>query len=160
MLLSDFVKNDHKEVIVLLRITAACYFIVIFIFTCTENITMLYREKIPRFKWNSDPDFSAFFNFTYYSFTSPTYIFQKTGHAVAFFLLTLIVFVVITRVGMSLLLSFSFALFTEIAQLFFHRTGCLLDVGYDMAGVFGFVFMYYIWMLIEKAVNSGQFDVR
>ncbi|WP_303049486.1 VanZ family protein [Bacillus sp. Marseille-Q1617] len=154
------VKNNHKEVIILLRIGAACYFILIFIFTCTESLNRLYRERIPHFKWNSNPDYSAFFDFTSYSFTSYAYIFQKTGHALAFFLLALIVFVVVNRIGVTLLISFSYALFTETAQLFFHRTGCLVDVGYDMAGAFVFMVVLFLMNAIGEFIHSEQFDVR
>jgi hypothetical protein len=157
---SCLVKNNDKEVIILLRMIAACYFIVIFIFTCTENLPMLYRERIPHFKWNPDPDYSAFFDFTSYPFISPSYISQKTGHALVFFLLALIIFGVVNRVRVTLLITFSYALFTETAQLFFNRTGCLLDVGYDMAGVFVIVMVLFLMEVIGKSISSGQFDIR
>ncbi|MBH9968206.1 VanZ family protein [[Bacillus] enclensis] len=139
-------------------VTAISYFVLIFIFTCTEKLTRLYIEGIPRFRWNPDPDYSAFFDFTSYPFTSPAYIYQKAGHALAFCLLAAIVFMVVNRLGTTIFISAGYALITEVAQLFFYRTGCLLDVGYDMAGVLVFVAVYWCWRFIKDVESVAKYD--
>ncbi|KSU61014.1 hypothetical protein AS034_15350 [[Bacillus] enclensis] len=109
-------KDDDEGVIDVRWAIAICYFVVIFVFTCTEKLTRLYSEGIPRFRWNPDPDYAAFFDFTSYPFTSPSYIYQKAGHALAFCLLAAIVLMVVNNFGTTILISAGYALFTEVAQ--------------------------------------------
>ncbi|MGR3765912.1 VanZ family protein [Rossellomorea sp. NS-SX7] len=137
-----------------------CYFTLIFIMTCTENLTRLYNEGIPTFRWNMEPDYSAFFDVASYPFSSPQYIFQKTGHSIAFCLLAAIVFMVVNRMGMTILISASYALFTEIAQIFFYRTGCLLDVGYDLAGVVVYAALYWLYTIFLRINALTVYDYR
>ncbi|OIU69708.1 hypothetical protein BHE18_01965 [Rossellomorea aquimaris] len=151
-------KDDDEGVIGVRWVTAISYLVLIFIFTCTEKLTRLYIEGIPRFRWNPEPDYSAFFDFTSYPFTSPAYIYQKAGHALAFCLLAAIVYMVVNRLGTTILISAGYALFTEVAQLFFYRTGCLLDVGFDAGGVVLYVGLYWLWkkglIIIQKAEDK------
>ncbi|MGM0829994.1 MAG: hypothetical protein ACQEU4_17370 [Bacillota bacterium] len=49
-----------------------------------------------------------------------------------------------------------FAFFTEVAQLFFSRTGCLLDVAYDTVGVIVFIAILIVGRITnsKKSINS------
>jgi VanZ family protein len=69
------------------------------------------------------------------SFNDPSYIFQKAGHGAAFFILAAVVYWALQNVSAAFIASMVFAFFTEVMQLHFSRTGCLVDVGYDTMGI-------------------------
>jgi VanZ like family len=107
----------------------------LFILTCIESLPGLFKEGTISFQWIPNPDYINFFAFQSYSFNDPTYIFQKMGHAAAFFILTTIVYWAMKNVTAAFIISVTFAITTEVMQLHFSRTGCLLDVGYDTVGI-------------------------
>ena len=121
----------------------------IILFTCTENIHDLLTYYDLRFQWTSQPDVQLFINFSDYPFSSPDYIQQKAGHAFCFFWLAVSFHWKFKRVNTVFLLSVAYAAITEIAQLYFSRTGCLLDVGYDSAGII-------LFLLIYKGLNDSS----
>ncbi|PFG04632.1 VanZ family protein [Bacillus sp. es.034] len=125
-------------------LVAVCYGILIFILTCTKSLTNLVVEGHPVFQWNPHPDLMSFFTMSSFPFQSSAYIIQKAGHAAAFFFLGLVVHSVVKKALMGYLISSIIGLCTEIAQLFFSRTGCLLDVGYDVAGITIYFVAYFI----------------
>ncbi len=120
--------------------------LLIFILTCTKNVHDLILYQQVYFQWNDQPDFSKFFVFTDYPFHSSTYVFQKMGHGMFFFLFSFFLSRVTFSYKVVFAVGVSYALVTEIAQLFFSRTGCLLDVVYDSIGVVS----YCALILISK----------
>ncbi|MFP3361989.1 VanZ family protein, partial [Planococcus sp. SIMBA_143] len=63
---------------------------------------------------------------------------NEMGHGMFFFLFSFLLSRVTYSYKVVLALGVSYALVTEIAQLFFTRTGCLLDVFYDSIGVLSY----------------------
>lgn len=130
-------------------LSIAVYIVILFCLTCSEDFYVLMTKYELKFKWISRPDFRLFFNFTEYPFSSPYYIGQKAGHAFCFFWLAFSFSWVFKRLFPVFLFSVGYALFTEVAQLFFSRTGCLLDICYDSAGVLFFVTIRKILQYIK-----------
>lgn len=128
-----------------MRVLLACiYCIFIFILTCTKSLTNLTVEGRPVFQWNPHPDFMSFFDLYSYPFQSTAYLIQKTGHVLAFFFLALVIHSVVKKALIGHVISSIIGLCTEFAQLFFSRTGCLLDVGYDVIGITLYYIIYFI----------------
>jgi VanZ family protein len=122
-----------------MRVLAVLLFgMVIFIFTCTKDFHDLLLYHQIDFEWNHHPDFSKFFDFTSYPFQSSTYVLQKTGHALCFFIFSFLLSKVTYTFKFVFTFGVSYAFITEVAQLFFSRTGCLLDVLYDSVGVLSY----------------------
>jgi VanZ family protein len=107
----------------------------LFILTCIESLSGLFEEGTISFQWVPNPEYMTFFDFHSYSFNEPSYIFQKVGHGAAFFILAAVVYWAVRNVAAAFITSVTFAFSTEIMQLHFSRTGCLLDVGYDTVGI-------------------------
>lgn len=112
--------------------------ILIFLLTCTENVQELVFYQHLHFKLNPNPDFTKFLNFTGYPFGSPLYFTQKIGHGLFFFLFSFLLNRVTNKFLIVIPISIGYALITEIAQVYFSRTGCLLDVFYDSVGIFSY----------------------
>jgi VanZ family protein len=124
----------------------------VFILTCTQSITKFAVEGRPSFQWNPNPDFISFFDFQSYPFHSQAYLIQKSGHAIAFYFLAFLIHLAVRKSSIGFILSVAFGLFTEIAQLYFSRTGCLLDVGYDVIGIA----IYFIFYSISQKIMVGS----
>ncbi|MGM0841758.1 MAG: hypothetical protein ACQEWE_13565 [Bacillota bacterium] len=60
------------------------------------------------------------------------------GHGLFFFLFSLLLSRVTIKFLIVITISILYALITEIAQLYFSRTGCLLDVFYDSLDVLSY----------------------
>lgn len=125
-------------------IIALLFGVLIFILTCTENVHELILHQQLHFKWNQDPDFKTFLYFTGYPFDSSNYQLQKIGHAIFFFIFSFLLNRVTTKLHYVISIVIPYALMTEIAQLFFKRTGCLLDVLYDSIGVLSYCAITFI----------------
>ncbi|WP_371928703.1 VanZ family protein [Rossellomorea sp. KS-H15a] len=119
-----------------MRVLAVFLFgVLIFILTCTKNVQDLVLYRQVYFQWNDHPDFSKFFDFTGYPFHSSLYVLQKIGHGIFFFIFSFLLNKTTKKVYKVLFMAIVYALVTEIAQVFFMRTGCLLDVLYDSIGI-------------------------
>ncbi|WP_173107703.1 hypothetical protein [Bacillus sp. KH172YL63] len=132
------------------------YGIFILILTCTESIKKFSMEGRPSFLWNPDPDFKSFLDFHHYPFDSPAYITQKSGHILAFFLFALISHAAIKRASAVFILSTVFGICPEIAQLFFSRTGCLLDAGYNVLGITLYFIFHSVGQKLLKSPSKVQ----
>ncbi|WP_171050969.1 VanZ family protein [Bacillus sp. BHET2] len=135
------------------KIVVVIYMGILFCLTCTESLHEFVEHQALTFQWTGDPELKSFINFTDYPFSNPSYIKQKVGHAFCFFWLAYSFILVLRNQYMIFFCSVSYALFTESAQLFFSRTGCLLDVGYDTAGILMFFVVYRIlhWRVSPKS---------
>ncbi|MGM0897063.1 MAG: VanZ family protein [Bacillota bacterium] len=82
------------------------------------------------------PDLSDLFITSDIHLDSKTYVFQKTGHALSFGILFLLLNNAIKDHRLAIVLCSLFAFFTEFLQLFFERSGRLVDVVIDIAGIY------------------------
>ncbi|MGM0877172.1 MAG: VanZ family protein [Bacillota bacterium] len=121
----------------------------IFVFTCTESLFSLFTEQKVRFQFNRQPTLSDFFINDLTSFSDITYLIQKLGHFICFFFLAILLYWAWQRWLLVVLISFGLAFLTEVAQLFFSRSGRLLDVLYDVAGLMLFFVLYLCYRLVE-----------
>lgn len=123
----------------------------VFIFTCTTSLEDLLQQGIITFKWTSQPNFSEFL------YPLPTgfdeaFITRKMGHAVSFFILTLLVYYRFLSVKMMIAMSLLYASITEILQLFFQRGGRLFDIGIDGIGIV----VAFIFVAIVLSMNNEK----
>ncbi|MCR8850403.1 VanZ family protein [Rossellomorea sp. SC111] len=132
------------------------YMGLLFCLTCTENIHNLLHYYDLRFQWTGQPDVKPFFNFSDYPFSSPGYLQQKAGHAFCFFWLATFFHWIFKRLTTVFLFSVAYASFTEIAQLYFSRTGCLLDVCYDSVGILLFIFIGKSLHYMDRSKSKWQ----
>lgn len=109
--------------------------VLIFILTCTKDVQDLILYRQIYFQLNDPLDFCKVFDFTGYPFRSPTYVLQKIGHGMNFFIFTFLLNKMTKKIYIVLFTAIVYALVTEIAQVFFMGTGCLLDVLYDSIGI-------------------------
>jgi VanZ family protein len=107
---------------------------VILLFTCTASFHDLVQYGIVRFQWSGEPEFAMFFSPLPDGLSSGIII-QKVGHVITFHLLTLLLLLKLRSRITILLLAASFASLTEILQLYFTRSGRLVDVGLDLIGI-------------------------
>lgn len=102
----------------------------ILLLTVTSNFSGLMKTHSISINLNSQPNYSLFLEFPHS--LDERYIVQKIGHILVFFLLMLLSRRATVKAG---LFALSFALLTEILQLYTGRSGRLLDVGYDAIGI-------------------------
>lgn len=143
-------------------LTVILFGLLIFVLTCTRNIHELILYHRVYFEWNGQPDFSKFFDFTSYPFHSSTYWIRKIGHGLFFLLLSFFLSRVTFYYKVVFAVGVSYALITEMAQLFFSRTGCLLDVFYDSIGIVSYCTLILISKMhyFHKGVQNEQSSFR
>ncbi|WHY33835.1 VanZ family protein [Cytobacillus firmus] len=107
---------------------------VIFISTCSASLESFLEHGILHFNWTGNPSFADLFHAMPES-PSLAFLLRKLGHAFVFFFLTAALFLLKRNLTFSGLAAFSFAVTTEILQLFFARDGRLFDVGFDSFGI-------------------------
>lgn len=108
--------------------------IAIFISTCTANFNGLVEAGMVRFQWDGDPDFGELLEPLPVDL-SRDFLMQKSGHILAFFILTLLLHTKFKTQGFILILGISYSALTEFLQLFFTRDGRIFDIGFDTIGV-------------------------
>ncbi|MCM3652945.1 VanZ family protein [Metabacillus litoralis] len=136
-----------------------CYIGMIFIFTCTESLFLLLQEQKLSFQFNTSPSFSDFFINDLINNPDITYFNQKAGHIICFFILALLLYWTSHRVWLTTLLLLIVAFSTEFAQLFFSRSGRLLDVFYDSIGLTMFLVFYLFYQVIVVLDRSDSYRV-
>ncbi len=107
---------------------------VILLFTCTASFHDLVQYGVIRFQWSGQPQFEMFLS-PLPDDLSRGIIIQKVGHVITFHLLTLLLLLKFRSKINILLLAASFASLTEILQLYFTRSGRLVDIGLDLIGI-------------------------
>ncbi|WP_052302377.1 VanZ family protein [Bacillus sp. SG-1] len=128
------------------------YLSLLFVMACTASLTDLIEHQQIRFSVDAKPDFYSFFEFRSFNYTHPLYITQKSGHAISFFMLAVLLMALYNSLKAVIYVTWSFAFLTEIAQLFFSRTGCLVDVLIDLFGVMLFLIVYFTSRLVAGLV--------
>jgi hypothetical protein len=109
--------------------------------TWTTNLGALLRLQFVSFKWVSSPYLLSFFNFNDITKFHSYVFLVKLGHFLGFAVLDLLIFNWKKSHKWSLVISFSFALLTEILQLFFGRDGRLYDLIIDCLGAISVYFI-------------------
>ena len=119
--------------------------------TNTYNFQALFFSQDIGFNIRLFPDLSDLFIMSDIHLDSNIYVFQKTGHFLAFGVLFLLVNRAINNSQKALVLCVLFAFSTEFLQLFFERSGRLSDVLIDSAGI------YAAYRLSEYVKTQGGF---
>ncbi|WP_187442682.1 VanZ family protein [Rossellomorea vietnamensis] len=130
------------------------YLGLLFVLTCSYSFREVMVSQRVSFIFNSQPDLLSFFEYKF-NYNNPSYAFQKAGHVISFFVLAALLMIWRNKVAVVLLVSILFAVFTEVAQLFFHRTGCLVDVLFDLTGTAAFLLIYSWSRVGQKEVESS-----
>lgn len=107
---------------------------VIFVCTCTSSFRGLVESGVIRFRWDGDPLITDLL-LPLPKTISHDFLMQKFGHLAAFFLLTVLLLKSIHSNPLTLILAISFAVLTEVLQLFFTRDGRIFDIGFDAMGI-------------------------
>ncbi|MDE4085922.1 VanZ family protein [Planococcus maritimus] len=107
----------------------------ILIATNNYNFTALFASDL-NFNVRLFPNLSDLFITSDIHLDSKLYVFQKTGHALSFGILYLLMNQALKERHVAFALCSLFAFFTEFLQLFFERSGRLVDVLIDVAGIF------------------------
>lgn len=111
----------------------------ILILTCASNFSGFLLGDAIGFQIIQHPQFGQLSLLPHQ--ITESYIIQKSGHVLSFYLLALIVPYTPYKTRFYLIL---FALLTELLQLYFGRSGRFIDVGYDTIGIFlGLLFRSY-----------------
>ena len=108
--------------------------VVIFICTCNLDPVSIWTHPF-LFQFNVTPKWSDLLITSDIDPTDHFYLFQKVGHFTAFGLLYALLFNWIRKYKTAFILCGSYAILTEILQLFFYRDGRLFDVLIDLTGI-------------------------
>lgn len=86
------------------------------------------------FDLNKHPNFMDLFNFSDISLRSRYWWLAKIGHLIGFALLDFFLFLLIRSKRTTLIITVTFAIVTEVVQLYFYRDGRLYDICIDSLG--------------------------
>lgn len=130
------------------------YLVCLFIFTCTESLSWLLTDYQISFRFNPHPDGNSFFHNDLMNGVNPTYLTQKLGHVLFFSLLAYLVYWAWKSLGLVVMISTAAALSTEVAQLYFSRSGRLLDVGFDLVGMLLFFIIFFLYFVTKNSFKQ------
>lgn len=105
----------------------------IFVCTCSSSFADLRESGKIHFDWQGNPSFEELL-LPWPSDVDRNFAFQKAGHALAFFVFACGLLQILPY-RYAVVLSILYAFATEILQLYFTRSGRLLDVWVDCAGI-------------------------
>lgn len=111
---------------------SAIWTIAVLLMTCTTRFELENGQMLIYFSWTSHTELEDFF--LGLPAITDAFIFQKIGHIIAFTILAILYMSQFTAVK-TLLFSTTFALSTEILQLYVSRGGRLYDTGFDLIGI-------------------------
>ncbi|WP_216775210.1 VanZ family protein [Metabacillus halosaccharovorans] len=137
-------------------IIVGIYLFCLIVFTCTESLSLLFTDYEISFRFNPHPDGSSFFHNDLLNVSDPTYLSQKLGHVLFFSLLAFLGYWAWKSLGLVVMVSLAAALSTEVAQLYFSRSGRLLDVGFDLAGMLLFIVLVFFYRFIKRSPQDVE----
>lgn len=105
----------------------------IFVCTCSSSFADLKESGEVHFEWQGNPAFEDLL-LPWPSGADGNFAVQKAGHAIAFFILTCGLLKILPYTNAAVF-SALYALATEVLQLYFSRSGRLLDVWVDCLGI-------------------------
>lgn len=108
----------------------------ILVVICTSDAEAFVYDQTLNYVLDFTPDFSELLITSDVGLTDAFYLLQKAGHVLLFGILYLLVFNWLDNRKNAFFICSLFALSSEVIQLFFQRDGRLLDVGFDLMGIF------------------------
>jgi VanZ family protein len=123
----------------------------IFVCTCSSSFADLKESGEVHFEWQGDPSFGELL-LPWPPSADRDFAFQKAGHALSFFILTGGLLSLIPQ-AYSAIIAAIYAMATEILQLYFMRSGLLLDVMVDCGGIF---LALLVFGLIKYAAGQNR----
>ncbi|WP_156484828.1 VanZ family protein [Bhargavaea cecembensis] len=124
----------------------------IFVMCTSDPRAFLYEGKLS-YHIEFAPNFYNLLIMSDIDLNSSFYLLQKIGHFLSFGFLYYLLVAWMKRPHKAFVLCVLFALFTEILQLFFHRSGRLFDVGIDLLGI---ITAYLICTYINSQRTSDE----
>jgi uncharacterized membrane protein len=124
---------------------------ILLLHTWTSNLGALLRNQTFSFTWIASPDYLSFFYLQDISTIHHYFIIVKTGHFVGFAIFDYLLFKWLRNHKQSLVLSISFALMTEILQLYFGRDGRMYDLVIDTMGIYSVYYLLKSHLLVKQS---------
>ncbi|MEH7438588.1 VanZ family protein [Neobacillus drentensis] len=124
---------------------------IILLHTWTSNLGALLRNQTFSFTWIVSPDYLSFFYLQDISTIHHYFIIVKTGHFVGFAIFDYLLFKWLNNHKRSLVISISFALITEILQLYFGRDGRMYDLVIDTLGILTVYFLLKVHLFTKQS---------
>jgi uncharacterized membrane protein len=124
--------------------------IILLLHTWSSDLGALLRNQTISFTWVASPNYLSFFYLQDISTIHHYFIIVKTGHFVGFAIFDYLLFKWLKNHKQSLALSISFALMTEILQLFFGRDGRMYDLVIDTMGIYSVYFLLKSHLLTRQ----------
>ncbi|HET6872108.1 MAG TPA: VanZ family protein [Sporolactobacillaceae bacterium] len=121
----------------------------LFILTCSKSLADLLFHFYIDFHVVAQPNWSSLLIFNPDDLQVPFYYVSKTGHFIGFGFLALLVSQW-TSGRRAFGFALTYAILTEILQLYFGRDGRLVDVGIDFLGIGLFLFLRHLWTAERK----------
>jgi VanZ family protein len=125
--------------------------IILLLHTWSSNLGALLRYQTISFTWVASPNYLSFFYLQDISTIHHYFIIVKTGHFVGFAIFDYLLFKWLRNHKQSLVLSISFALMTEILQLYFGRDGRMYDLVIDTMGIYSVYFLLKSHLLTQQS---------
>jgi len=124
---------------------------ILLLHTWTSNLGVLLRDQEVSFTWVASPNFLSFFYLQDIGTIHHYFIIVKTGHFVGFAIFDYLLFKWLKNHKQSMILSISFALMTEILQLYFGRDGRMYDLVIDTMGIYSVYFLLKSHLLTKQS---------
>lgn len=124
--------------------------IILLLHTWTSNLGLLLRDQTVSFKWLVSPNYLSFFYLQDISTIHHYFIIVKTGHFIGFAIFDYLLYRWLKNHKWSMLISITFALMTEILQLYFGRDGRLYDLVIDSLGILT------VYFILKNHLHSEQ----
>lgn len=125
-------------------ITATFLIIAFSLFTFTSDLLSLLTGDYIGLSYRPNPDFSDLLLYNDINLDSKFYVVTKIGHALYFFIFTIIM-TFMYRMRTAIWCGAALAVSSEILQLYFMRSGRIVDMMYDLSGVIaGIIFLSLI----------------
>jgi VanZ family protein len=123
----------------------------LFIALFTRDLhAFLYNDEIS-FLFNPNPNLSDLFTDSFHD--TPFYYLAKSGHIFMFTVLVLLLYSHCRRLVITILVGIFLAIGSEVLQLFFNRTGRVLDMFIDGIGIMLGVVLLVVYFSVRGTVR-------
>lgn len=140
-------------------ITATFLIVAFSLFTFTSDLLSLLTGDYIGLRINAHPNFSDLFLYNDINLSSKFYVVTKIGHAFYFFIFTIIM-TFMYRMRTAIWWGVVLAVSSEILQLYFMRSGRIVDMIYDMSGVLAGIIFLKVISGISKQVQVVEGNRR
>ncbi|MED1603624.1 VanZ family protein [Alkalihalophilus marmarensis] len=107
----------------------------LFIFIFVSDLSLFLSSLSLTFTFTATPDYTKFLTIYVIDLSNQSFILQKFGHAIGFYLLYFFFYLYSKNLKKAFLYSHVLAILTEAAQPFFGRDGRLLDILINSTGI-------------------------